>query len=311
MDRYFPLYEAKMLHHFDHRWATYRDGKFRAVTQSQKQDPNFVVLPRYWVSENSITSHNDHYRLWCSGWRDFARSTDIRTWIVSPHPMSGVADTLLQVIFSEPSAQAAAGFHSASSSFVSDYLVRQKIGSTHLKYYTVKQFPILPPTGCALELIECRVRELALTAWDMAPFAETLGYTGPPFRWDEERRSLIRAELDALMFHLYGVNRDDVDYIMETFPIVKRQDEATQHQEYRTKRLILERYDSMVAAFEAAHGSLDNTPNGSNPPLDRSTLGEYSLLLADALDANYKTVLDPPPADPSQAHPESTRPAWA
>ena len=66
----------------------------------------------------------------------------------------------------------------------------------------------------------------------------------------------------------------------------------------------------MAAAFGAAHGSLDNTPNGSNPPLDRSSLAEYSRLLAEALDANYATVLDPPPADPSQAHPESTRPAW-
>ena len=60
-----------------------------------------------------------------------------------------------------------------------------------------------------------------------------------------------------------------------------------------------------------AHGSLDNTPNGANPPLDRSTLADYSRLLAETLDANYETVLDPPPADPSQAHPESTRPAWA
>ena len=71
-----------------------------------------------------------------------------------------------------------------------------------------------------------RVLELTYTAWDMAPFARDLGDDGPPFRWDEERRFLLRAELDAAFFHLYGIDRDDVDYIMETFPIVKRKDIA-------------------------------------------------------------------------------------
>jgi len=50
-----------------------------------------------------------------------------------------------------------------------------------------------------------------------------LGDDGPPFRWDEERRFAMRAELDAAFFHLYGIERDDVDYIMETFPIVEAQ----------------------------------------------------------------------------------------
>ena len=70
--------------------------------------------------------------------------------------------------------------------------------------------------------------------------------TGAPFVWDEARRFLMRCELDALYFHLYGIGRDDVDYIMETFPIVKRKDEAT-HGEYRSKRVILEMYDQMAA----------------------------------------------------------------
>ena len=93
---------------------------------------------------------------------------------------------------------------------------------------------------------------------------------GPPFRWDEERRLLFRSELDAAYFHLYGIERDDVDHIMETFPIVKRRDEAA-HGEYRTKRVILEIYDEMQRAKE------------TGPP--------------------YETLLDPPPADPRVAHP--------
>jgi len=96
-----------------------------------------------------------------------------------------------------------------------------------------------------------RVIELTYTAWDLQPFAQDCGWDGPPFRWDEERRFLIRCELDAAYFHLYGIERDDVDYIMETFPIVKRKDEQ-KYGEYRTKRVILEIYDAMAEAGRGA-----------------------------------------------------------
>jgi hypothetical protein len=81
----------------------------------------------------------------------------------------------------------------------------------------------------------------------MGPFARDLGDAGPPFRWDEDRRFTIRAELDAAFFHLYGIDRDDTDYIMETFPIVKRKDIET-HKSFRTKDKILEIYDAMAKA---------------------------------------------------------------
>ena len=66
---------------------------------------------------------------------------------------------------------------------------------------------------------------------------------------NDERRFLLRCELDAAYFHLYGIERDDVDYIMDTFPIVKRKDEK-QYREYRTKQVILEMYDEMRKAME-------------------------------------------------------------
>ena len=89
------------------------------------------------------------------------------------------------------------------------------------------------------------VLELTFTSWDMDPFGRELGYCGPPFRWDADRRAQIRAELDALMFHLYGLNRADTVYIMDSFPIIRRKDE-NRHGEYRTKMLVLDRYDSMA-----------------------------------------------------------------
>jgi hypothetical protein len=133
----------------------------------------------------------------------------------------------------------------------------------------------LPPSSLSLPALTSwllpRVLELTYTAHDLAPFARDCGYDGPPFRWDEERRFLIRCELDAAYFHLYGISRDDVDYILETFPIVKRKDEQ-HHGEFRTKRVILEIFDAMA----------DSISTG-NP---------------------YQTRLDPPPGPPKDGLPQ-------
>jgi hypothetical protein len=144
----------------------------------------------------------------------------------------------------------------------------------HVNIWILKQLPMVPLSACSQELpwlgssvqqfVEPRALELTYTAYDLADFAAATGYTGTPFKWSLERRYFLRCELDAVFFHLYGIDRDDVDYIMETFPIVRRTDEAA-HGEYRTKRVILEIYDRMLQAIESGHP--------------------------------YKTILDPPPAD--------------
>ena len=106
-----------------------------------------------------------------------------------------------------------------------------------------------------------RVLELSFTAWDLAPFARDCGYDGPPFRWDDARRFLLRSELDAAFFHIYGIDRDDAAYILDAFPVVRNNDEAA-HGEYRTKRVILEIYDRMSEAVstEVPYQTLLNPP---------------------------------------------------
>ena len=88
--------------------------------------------------------------------------------------------------------------------------------------------------------------KLTYTAHDMEPFARDLGYLGPPFKWDEEERRHLRARLDALYFHLYGLDRDDADYVLDTFPILRRRDE-TQFGSYRTRELVLAYMNALAA----------------------------------------------------------------
>jgi hypothetical protein len=123
--------------------------------------------------------------------------------------------------------------------------------------FVMRQLPVLPPavavgtcawsggTQTLKDWLLPRVLELTYTAWDLEAFAQDCGWFGPPFRWDEERRFQLRCELDAAFFHLYGPNRDDTAYILDTFPIVKRKDEE-KHGHYRTKDRILEIYDALA-----------------------------------------------------------------
>jgi hypothetical protein len=88
---------------------------------------------------------------------------------------------------------------------------------------------------------------LTFTAWDLEAFAQDCGYNGPPFCWDQERRFLLRCEIEAAFFHLYGIGREDVIYVLDTFPVVKRKD-VEKFGEYRTQRVILEAYDALAEA---------------------------------------------------------------
>jgi hypothetical protein len=138
--------------------------------------------------------------------------------------------------------------------------------------------------------------ELTYTAWDLEPFAKDCGWFGPPFRWDEHRRFLLRCELDAAFFHLYlGGSRDwgpagsplldafpapgdAIGHIMDSFPIVRARD-TLRHGDYRTKCVILDIYNRLQTAI--------------------------------ATGEPYQTLLDPPPGDPRCCHPprEAAQPA--
>jgi hypothetical protein len=139
----------------------------------------------------------------------------------------------------------AAALIAAQSSLVFDFVARQKLDGVSMRPETWKQLPVPAPETLEAHLpfIVPRVLELVYTAYDMTPLARDLDDDGEPFVWDEERRAGLRAELDAFFFRLYGIDeREDVDYILETFPA-----------ESGTRRLVLDAYDRMTAADAAGH----------------------------------------------------------
>lgn len=262
--RFVPLYEAKMIHQFDHRWATYEGESSRDLTVAEKQDPHGEAISRYWVSQTEVSSRlaaKGWQRDWLIGWRDITNATNERTVISSAFPVKACGDTLLLMFpgIDEPRRMAALSGNMAALAF--DYAVRQKIGGTHLKYNIFKQNPVLPPSAydeAALGFIVPRVLELTYTSHSMAPFARDLGHDGPPFAWDEARRAQLRAELDAWYALAYGLTRDELRYVLdpkdvmgedypsETFRVLQK-NEIARHGEYRTRRLVLAAYDELMA----------------------------------------------------------------
>jgi hypothetical protein len=259
-----PLYEAKMLHLFDHRWSTYSGTETREVEVQQKSDPNYEVEPRYWISEAEIVTRltaQDWHRKWLVGWRRISGIEKIRTIIESPFPRYGAGDSIFLMLFGKdihPTKIAA--LVGAMSSLTVDYLARTKMGGVNLSYYIMAQVPILAPktfNSVHISFILPRIIELTYTSHSLNCWADDLGYSGQPFGWDEGRRAQLRAELDAAYAHLYGLTRDELRYILdptdiygpgfpsETFRVLKEK-EVRQYGEYRTAKLVLAAWDRMT-----------------------------------------------------------------
>ncbi|MEC3950249.1 N-6 DNA methylase [Sphingobium sp. HWE2-09] len=262
MIRFVPLIEAKMFHQFDHRWATYNGPNSRDFTLAEKQEAACEPAPRYWVNEREVTvrlAAKGWTREWLLGWRDICRSTDERTVIATVFPKSAVGHTSpLAFLNTEPRRWAAYAANLACLTL--DFVARQKVGGTHLTYGYLNQFPILPPGAYAesdLDFIVPRVLELTYTSYAMRPFARDLGYEGDPFAWDEDRRAQLRAELDAWYALAYGLDRDELRYVLdpkavmgadypsETFRVLQK-NEIAKYGEYRTQRLVIAAYDLLT-----------------------------------------------------------------
>ncbi len=274
---YVPLYVGKMIWHFDHRASSVSVSQEAIhvaagsdnTTIEQHEDQNFYPAAQFWVPTKEIRWNSK--TKWLLGFRDITNPTNARTAVSAIIPYSGVNNKLPLLLPVDKTiyAKLAPILLANINAFCFDYVARQKIQSTSLNWYIFEQLPFIKPETfktkkigkvTAEEIIRDEVRTLTYTANDMAPFAKDMGYDGPPFKWDEEDRRHRMARLDALFFILYGLNRDEADYVLSTFPIVKKHDEE-EFGRYLTRDLIL----GYMAAFEAGDsesrvslGSMDN-----------------------------------------------------
>ena len=274
------LYEAKFIHQFDHRFATLdpHSSMVREATDQEKGDADRLVVPKNYVLASHVRERCRRRGItsaWMCGFRDVTNAMNERTAIASVLPLAAIGNSINLILGLSPKE---AGLLVANvNSFVFDYCARQKMSARHLNIWIFKQLPAVSSDTYALPTPWAphvpvsswclpRILELTYTAWDLEPFAQGLGYGGPPFRWDRARRFLLRCELDAAFFHLYGLSRQDVDHVMNTFSLVRQRDEQT-HGRYRTKDTILEIYDAMheaAMAGRACQAALTPAPADSS-----------------------------------------------
>ncbi|MFC8825711.1 Eco57I restriction-modification methylase domain-containing protein [Streptomyces sp. NPDC057137] len=267
-ERHLPLYEGKFVHHFDGRFATYENatqaqinkGTLPRLGLDAHQDPTAFPLPRHWVHESEVDARlaedlpkqrEEWPHDWLLGWRDVCRASDERTVIASVLPRTAIGHKLPLMFPAFTPDLLLANL----SSRVLDFAAKQKYAGASLAYFTFEQLPVLSPETYAKPVIwlgnaspelwiRSRVLELTYTSYEMALWAEHLNDEGAPFIWDEERRFLMRAELDAAYFHLYGIERKDLDLVLDSFRAFRnKKPELFQ----RTKDAIIRIYEAMAS----------------------------------------------------------------
>lgn len=272
-----PLYEGKMVQAYDHRAADVavnlanlkRAAQPESLSSQEKLDPRRTARPQYWVEQ--AVAQRFGARPWMLAFKSVTSPTNMRTMIAAVLPESGVGHSM-SVLFLPPERgpRASALLLAALNSFVFDWVARQKVQGQNFSWFILEQLPVVPPARfddplpaaftqhlrdaglmnghhpapTIADFVLPQVLALSYTAHDLAPFARDLGYVDdqgqvlPPIRWDDEDRRRRLAALDALFFWLYGLGLDDAGYVMDSFPIVRQQDEAA-FGRYRTKDEVL------------------------------------------------------------------------
>ena len=281
----YPLYEGKMLWHFDHRYGTYagqtqkqaNQGVLPHVDDNTHNDPEYRVQPRYWVQADKTRAAlgEDIHRDWFFSWRDVGPIE--RSFVGCIMPITAIGHKA-PFLVSKCTPREVAALAGLLSSLVVDYDARQK--SSGMSFFVVEQLAILPPAAATAhcpwlgrsvcDWLADRVLELSYTSVELAPLARDMGCLSPPFLWLPERRQLLQAEIDAAVLHLYKLTRSQAEWLLNSFTVLQRYEEHD-YGEFRTKHIILEIYDAMQEAIRTDH--------------------------------TYQTRLDPPPADPRCCHP--------
>lgn len=286
-ETYVPLYEGKMIWHYNHHYGTWptegeRPNSINMPSLDELSNPNSHIMPWYWVPLSAVKDRLVKYdkdgnvvwewkHKWLIGFRDVTNATNERTFICSPIPDSCGVGHSATLLYAERRTMPVASLCAMMSSLVFDYTTKQKIGGSHASISFVKQFPVLTPDQISSTMqwqIVKRVAELCYFNHDMDGWASELWEemseeqraelpqlgAQQPWVYNSERRAILQAELDAIFAHLYGLDTEDLVYILdpedicgkgcinETFRVLK-DNEIRQYGEYRTKRLVLEAWN--------------------------------------------------------------------
>lgn len=274
---YLPLYEAKMLQAFDHRAASIEIADANWMRQAQPVEtalvhhanPEFCTIPRWWVEAGEVDEKLSSRIHTTVAYKRITSPTNTRTMIGCALPRSACVNSVcLMLVHEEVSSSRECCLLANLNSFAFDFVARQKVGGVDLNFFIVEQLPTLPPDTYADKCpwskretlehwISERVLKLSCTAEDMIPLAKACDFKGSRgdgvHIWKEQERAHLRAELDAAYFHLYGIEREDAEYMLSTFthtgfiPKDNREPDGPAWSRGSIGEQVLESYDALAA----------------------------------------------------------------
>lgn len=282
-ERYVPLYEGKMIWFYNHHYGEFpiddvqRPSSIHSTSCEVLCDSYSALRPWYWIKESDvqkrlIKTDAEGNTIWewehsyYIAFRDVTNATNERTCVASLMPSTSGAGDKAPLVFTSRGLIPSCELLAMMSSLTFDFIARQKVGGSSMGFFMMKQLPFLTPeqiqnSGFEKEIVE-RVSRLCWFNHDLDGWMEELREECPeeydlpnePVIWNEEKRSVWQAELDAIFAHLYGLNTEDLRYILdpedvcgkgcinETFRVLKDR-EMRELGEYRTKSLVLEAWN--------------------------------------------------------------------
>ncbi len=237
----------------------HRAAQQESISGVEKQNVDRYPVPQYWVADADVKSTWDGQ--WCIAYKSVTAPSNMRTMIGAIVPKCGVGNSMAMLLperGQESSYAAWAPLLMANlGAMAFDFALRQKVQGQNLNWFIVEQAPVIAPERfteplptpfvkamrkaklmnghhahpSVADFVLPQVLALSYTAHDLAPFARDLGYVDaqgevlPPFVWDDEERRARLAGLDAVFFWLYGLSAADAGTIIDSFPIVRAQDE--------------------------------------------------------------------------------------
>ncbi len=247
-ETYVPLYEGKMIWHYNHHFGTWptdgeRPNSIDMPPVEELTNPDSHIMPWYWVPQSAVNDRLVKYdkkgnvvwewkHKWLIGFRDVTNATNERTFVCSPIPNAVGVGHSATLLYAERGTMPVASLCAMMSSLIFDYITKQKIGGSHASISFVKQFPVLTPaqipTATQWQIVN-RVAELCYFNHDMDGWAAELWDemdeeqqselpqigAHQPWTFDPDRRAVVQAELDAIFAHLYGLTTEDLRYILD------------------------------------------------------------------------------------------------
>lgn len=252
-----PVYEGRMVWQFDHRAKAYQSGRSRAAEWVDLKwgDPAKLIRPQWFIPRDRLPAKTlDRVASYRVGFCDVASPTNERALVAALLPGNAVCgDKVPTILFDPPDPAELLLWLACANSFASDFLARRKV-SLKMSYTLLDSLPF--PRGVERTPVISRIvalaAQLSCTGLEMDDYWRSLCADGwlpgeqpdkPRGLATEEARLVARAELDVLVARdLYGITRDEMEFILGTFPTVRKYEEKA-FGEFRTKRLILERYE--------------------------------------------------------------------